>query len=216
MRFFNGDARLSGFALESFMQREKPLYVPDGEQKSALRFKESNRSDERSLLLTVGTDYEIPGYVARKGINFDPIDISKKKHYKWADYFDIVQREKDGSLVLEKGRFYILATYEHVLIPPLFAAEIASINDRLGEFRSHYAGFIDNGFGYGKEGELKGAPIVLEVRPFETMRITNKQPVARLKFEPTIARPIKIYGEDGVGSNYADQIGPRLAKQFRM
>ena len=87
------------------------------------------------------------------------------------------------------------------------------MDERSGDFRSHYAGFIDPGWGYGKKGEGVGRPLTLEVRPFEDLLVRHGQPVAKIKFEHMIEVPEASY--DALGSNYIAQYGPRLAKQFK-
>ena len=87
---------------------------------------------------------------------------------------------------------------------------------RSGEYRSHYAGFIDPGFGYGEKGETKGLPIVLEVRPYEdNIVLIDKQPICKVIFEKVAEAPDMVYGA-GIGSNYSSQNGPRLSKHFKM
>ena len=84
-----------------------------------------------------------------------------------------------------------------------------------GEFRSHYAGFFDPGFGYGKNGEIKGRQAVLEVRSYETNFIfRDGQPICRMNFEKLIEPADFIYGEE-IGSHYANQSGPKLSKHFK-
>jgi len=83
-----------------------------------------------------------------------------------------------------------------------------------GEFRSHYAGFFDPGFGFGKNGTVLGAPAVLEVLPHENVILRHRQPVCKMVYERMIATPDKIYGVD-MKSNYAKQRGPKLSKHFR-
>ena len=82
----------------------------------------------------------------------------------------------------------------------------------VGELRAHYAGFFDPGFGYGTDGERKGTVAVLEVRPHETITIYDGQPICLMEFFKNTARPAKPYGYSG--NNYAEQVGPKLAKYF--
>ena len=108
---------------------------------------------------------------------------------------------------------FILASLERLQIPPDLAAELVPIDPLMGEFRVHYAGFFDPGFGYGS-GDINGTPAVLEVRahgvPF---LFADGQTVGRLIFEQLLAVPSKIYGP-AIGSSYQRQ-GLSLSKQFR-
>ena len=88
------------------------------------------------------------------------------------------------------------------------------MDQRSGEFRSHDAGFIDPGWGYGAEGEGRGRQLVLEVRPFEDIVFRDGQPVAKIKFETMAEMPDVQY--DALGkSNYTNETAaPRLSKHF--
>lgn len=121
---------------------------------------------------------------------------------------------RSGSITLEKGEFYILSTLEGIRTPPHYCAYLPPFLPEFGEFRSHYAGFIDSGFGYGKDGELRGATITLEVRSHDaSLTLLDKAPVARLVLWRTTERAEKLYGV-GITSNYQAQRGPRLSRYF--
>ena len=117
---------------------------------------------------------------------------------------------RDGALVLDPDEFYILASAESVVIPEGEAAEMAPVAPEIGEFRAHYAGFFDPGFGVGGAGS--GARAVLEVRGRDVpFLLRHRQPVAKLVFEPMSAVPERLYGARG--SNYQGQ-GLKLGKHF--
>ena len=120
--------------------------------------------------------------------------------------------QNGGQLLLDPGEFYILASKSNVEIPVMEAAEMLPIDPSVGEFRVHYAGFFDPGFGT-LEADALGSKGVLEVRCHETpFLLEDGQTVARLVYEPLTARPMKIYGE--TGSTYQRQ-GLKLSKHFR-
>ena len=120
----------------------------------------------------------------------------------------------DGSLILDPGEFYILASKEAVQVPPDYAAEMVPFDPLVGEFRVHYAGFFDPGFGYAGAGG-EGARAVLEVRSREVPFILEHgQIVGRLVYEKMLARPNAMYGQR-IGSNYQAQ-GLKLSKHFRV
>lgn len=146
------------------------------------------------------------GYVAKDtGV---PIDLTQKNSAVKTDYFNELQLNTDGSLTLEKGKFYILATKELVVIPKDISVEMLPFSHRIGELRVHYAGFFDPGF-----GAPRGASGVLEVRPHETMTVYDGQPICMMRSYSNKQVPESLYGESG--SNYQGQIGPRLAKYFK-
>jgi dCTP deaminase len=118
-----------------------------------------------------------------------------------------------GGLVLNPDEFYILASREFVTVPQGYAAEMRAYDTRVGEFRAHYAGFFDPGFGMVELGAGQ-TRAVLEVRSHDVpFLIEQGQTVCRLVYEPMAERPEALYGDAGSTSNYQSQ-GLRLAKHF--
>jgi dCTP deaminase len=140
------------------------------------------------------------------------VDLDRIGHYPAADFWEEVHSDA-GRVILDPGAFYILVSREAVTIPPDFAAEMAPYLAMVGEFRVHYAGFFDPGFGHASAGG-KGSRGVLEVRCHEApFVLEHGQVVGRLVYERMTARPDRLYGT-GIASNYQGQ-GLKLAKQFR-
>ncbi len=118
-----------------------------------------------------------------------------------------------GGLVLNPDEFYILASQEYVVVPAEYAAEMRAYDTRVGEFRAHYAGFFDPGFGLSEIG-AQPTRAVLEVRSHDVpFLIEQGQIVCRLVYEPMAAIPEQLYGAAGSSSNYQSQ-GLKLAKHF--
>ena len=118
-----------------------------------------------------------------------------------------------GGLVLNPDEFYILASREFVTVPQGYAAEMRAYDTRVGEFRAHYAGFFDPGFGMAELGAGQ-TRAVLEVRSHDVpFLLEHGQTVGRLVYERHTSTPDRVYGE-GIGSNYQQQT-LALAKQFR-
>ncbi len=140
------------------------------------------------------------------------IDLDRIGHYAPRDFWEKVETE-DGRIILDPGAFYILVSREAVHIPPDYAAEMAPYLAMVGEFRVHYAGFFDPGFGHAAAGG-GGARGVLEVRCHEApFALEHGQVVGRLVYERMAERPGALYGE-GIASNYQGQ-GLKLSKHFR-
>jgi dCTP deaminase len=149
------------------------------------------------------------GYRAQK--HTDVIDVDRVGAYRIDDYWDRLPA-RDGRLILDPGDFYILASRERLAIPPGLAAEMAPMDAAIGEFRVHYAGFFDPGFGAGPDGN-PAARAVLEVRSREVPFILEDgQFIGRLVYERMAETPESLYGEGGV-SNYQGQ-GLKLSKHF--
>lgn len=153
----------------------------------------------------------IVGYKAKH--HTDVVDLGKTNFYEPLDFWEPVKAEENGRLILNPGDFYILASKESVKVPPTHAAEMIAYDTMVGEFRVHYAGFFDPGFGFEGTGGA-GARAVLEVRSHEVpFMIEDGQLVGKLVYEPLTAQPDKLYGRD-IGSSYQRQ-GLALAKQFK-
>jgi dCTP deaminase len=142
------------------------------------------------------------------------IDIDKRAALDVRDFWEAVDADRSGTIVLDPDEFYILASREAVAIPPDYAAEMVPFNPLVGEFRVHYAGFFDPGFGYDKVSG-PSARAVLEVRSREVPFILEHgQSIGRLVFERLTDPPPQVYGE-GLGSNYQRQ-GLKLSKHFKL
>ncbi len=140
------------------------------------------------------------------------IDLDRIGAYDPADFWEELHT-RNGQIILDPGAFYILVSRESVCIPPGYAAEMAPYLAMVGEFRVHYAGFFDPGFGYAEAGGA-GARGVLEVRCHEApFALEHGQIVGRLVYEKMAAVPDALYGQ-GIASNYQGQ-GLKLAKHFR-
>ena len=139
------------------------------------------------------------------------VDVDAPGAHRTEDFWEPLTANGVRGLILDPDEFYILASREAVHVPPLYAAEMRPFDPLVGEFRVHYAGFFDPGFGHGTEGT--GARAVLEVRSREVpFLLEHGQTVGRLVYERMEARPEALYG--GSGSNYQRQ-GLKLSKHFR-
>ncbi|OHA83497.1 MAG: hypothetical protein A2937_00100 [Candidatus Yonathbacteria bacterium RIFCSPLOWO2_01_FULL_47_33b] len=210
LRLFNANTRLSEEEIEIAFSRWKLLHTLSGEE---LSYGDVQiRDDDGSIILTLDLDSAVAGYeyTGRQRI----LDFSQgKKAYDAEDFFEPINVCGER-IYLRRGGFYILSTAEAVRVPPCLACEMVPMDERSGEFRSHYAGFIDPGWGYGKDGEGKGRPLTLEVRPFEDLVIFKNHPIAKIKFEQMTKPPILHYDEKAE-CNYGNQSGPKLAKHFK-
>lgn len=160
------------------------------------------------LLMTLDLDQPVVGWVAKK--SWRPLDLAKLWAHDPRDYFDPIPRPTQGALFLSREAFYIFSTVEKVVVPPDHAVEMLPYDTSAGEFRAHYAGFFDPGFGHG----VGGTPAVLEVRPYEDdLLVRHRQPVCKMAFERLVEAPERVYGE-GIASHYAEQRGPQLSKYF--
>jgi dCTP deaminase len=209
LRLRRGDAAISGEALRALHARERLVdraeaVMGDGVAVSIdLGGSGSNKS--------VRSNDGIVGYRAKR--HTAVIEVERRGAYEVADFWEPIEARGDRSLILDPDEFYILASTEAVQVPPDFAAEMVPFDPLVGEFRVHYAGFFDPGFGYAGTGGL-GSRAVLEVRSREVPFILEHgQIVGRLVYEKMLARPDQLYGS-GIGSNYQAQ-GLKLSKHFR-
>jgi dCTP deaminase len=164
-----------------------------------------------ALNLESNKDSNIIGYRAKQ--NAPAIDLLKRAYYEPEDFWEPIPSPRNKRIILNPDDFYILLSKQKVRVPPGSAAEMVAYDPSMGEFRIHYAGFFDPGFGYGAS-DVKGSYAVLEVRSHEVpFLIEDGQIVGRLIYERLLAHSDKIYGM-GIGSSYQGQ-GLALSKQFK-
>ena len=170
---------------------------------------------DQGLPLTVdleGADSDgVIGYRARKHAGL--IDLRRLNHYAVSDFWEPIHARPGRGLVLDPDDFYILASRERVRVPPSHAAEMVAYDTMVGEFRVHYAGFFDPGFG-DPDANGAGTRAVLEIRSHEVPFVIDEgQVVGRLVYERLTDTPDILYG-GSIGSNYQRQ-GLALAKHFQ-
>ena len=206
LRFVRGNPVSSDSRIRRLDEEENLTYMDEESPVKA--------SVDRGLRITVNLEGasadEVIAYKARK--HAPAIELDRINYYAPEEFWE-ARKHGSNRLILEPGDFYILASKERVRVPPEFAAEMVPFDPSVGEFRIHYAGFFDPGFGYGSS-DIKGTRAVLEVRAHEVpFLIEHEQFVGRLTYMPLLAKPEKIYGLQ-IGSSYQQQ-ALTLSKQFR-
>jgi dCTP deaminase len=212
LRIRRGSPAFSDSALRRLHEEVGLVETPEGEAptREAIR-------DGLAFTVDVAGDKSagIVGYKARR--HTDLIDVDRVHHYDPRDFWEPVYAHRapgsSGAIVLDPHDFYILASREAVVVPPDHAAEMLPYHTFVGEFRVHFAGFFDPGFGTSETGG-NGSRAVLEVRSHEVpFLIEDGQVLGRLVYERLIARPDKLYGR-AIGSSYQRQ-GLALSKHFK-
>jgi dCTP deaminase len=204
VRFRRGDAALDDEALADLHRRET-LATGDPRFVNGLALSidlKGNAGGEQSGLV---------GYRAKRYTGV--IDVDRVGAYDASEFWEPIVRRDRAEIVLDPAQFYILVSKEAVHVPPGFAAEMVPFDPFVGEFRVHYAGFFDPGFGHAPAGG-HGSRAVLEVRSHEVPFILEHgQTIGRLVYEPMAGAPDALYGS-ALGSNYQAQ-GLKLSKHFR-
>jgi dCTP deaminase len=207
LRFWRGKPLPSDAALTLLHEHEALVYAEEDEPAEALISKGLWIHVDLGRAKNAG----IIGYRAKRHAPI--IDLARTDFYAVEDFWDPIAPNDRRFVILDPDEFYILGSQERMRIPPGFAAEMVGYEPKLGEFRVHYAGFFDPGFGYNTP-DLRGTPAVLEVRSLGVPYVLEDgQQVARLIFERLQAAPDRLYGPD-IGSSYQSQ-GLSLSKQFR-
>lgn len=209
LRVRQGDARIDDADLAK-LQAKTPIIRADTNQDSRISFSDGVGL---SVNLTPTADSDLIGWRARKHAGL--VDVDKKASLPIDRFWEPVRTADlvGGGLVLNPDEFYILASREFVSVPDDYAAEMRAYDTRVGEFRAHYAGFFDPGFGLDALG-AGATRAVLEVRSHDVpFLIEQEQIVCRLVYEKMSERPSHLYGAAGGTSNYQSQ-GLKLSKHF--
>jgi dCTP deaminase len=207
LRLRRGDPPPSDAMLRRMHEREPLVYSADASPTEPM----VSEGLRLSVDLAGPEDSDVVGYKAKQ--NTDPIDLSQVAQYEPGHYWLPVCRNRARTLVLDPGQFYILVSKQKVSIPFDCAAEMIPYDPSVGEFRIHYAGFFDPGFGWGS-ADQRGAHAVLEVRSHDVPSLLEDgQIVCRLIYEYLLEPPTKLYGRD-IGSSYQSQ-RLALSKHFK-
>ncbi|NNU16011.1 2'-deoxycytidine 5'-triphosphate deaminase [Parvularcula sp. ZS-1/3] len=196
-----------GSSLNQLRVRDGSSFLSDEEIASVLGG-EPHVADGLNVSVDLSSDLGgVAGWRARRHAGL--IDVDKVGALDPREYFEAIAPPPEGYLTLDPDEFYILASREEVCVPNDLAAEMVAMDEELGAFRAHYAGFFDPGFGVEAASRA-----VLEVRGFDVpMILEHGQRIARLRYERLGAEPEAVYGS-AQSSNYQGQ-GLRLSKHFR-
>ncbi len=212
LRFVRGNsARLSNGSLKELARRERLVYDAEGSPGK----NHIGDGVEITVDLEGGDSSSIVAYRAKADRKSPlPVELEKVDFYDPADFWEAIPRPRDGHIILKTDGFYLLASKRRVRVPLDHAAEMIAHDPSMGEFRVHYAGFFDPGFGYGANGEIGGTRAVLEVRAYEVdILLEDDALVGSLHYYPMAAPPERVYGSS-IGSSYQQQ-GLALSKQFK-
>lgn len=214
IRIFNSQAKVGHEQIKQVYEENKLLFDENSQFIAAAN--KVTKEEGNRLVMNIDLKGEGGnGIIGYKNLKIDQIlDFSKIGYYQAEDFFEAIYTPRKKGLLLEKESFYIFCTKEAIRVPREFSAEMAAYDISSGEFRSHYAGFFDPGFGYGENGEINGRKAVLEVRSFDNNFIVRDgQPICQMIFEKLIEPSSFVYSEK-IGSHYASQNGPKLSKHF--
>ncbi|WP_409433203.1 2'-deoxycytidine 5'-triphosphate deaminase domain-containing protein [Litorimonas sp. RW-G-Af-16] len=212
-RFDAIPAGYSGPLYVEVAPRTFPILVKTGQRLVQMRLRRGEHQQLSTQTVSIDLHGDAPGAVIgyRAKRHAGLVDIGGVGAHSAAHYWEPLTAPT-GELVLDPEEFYILASKESVSIPEDQAAEMAPIAPEIGEFRAHYAGFFDPGFGVAEAGGA-GSRAVLEVRGRDVpFLLRHGQSIAKLIYEPLVAKPDALYGSEG--SNYQAQ-GLRLSKHFK-
>ena len=211
IRFFNQDTRLDEMRL-GFSFNKDGGFLCD-RFGNIIPYEGMEHSDkDGSVLLTLGLDFPTIGFEAIE--NGEPIDLSLGCHYDPREFFREIEVH-NGCIKFKPHSFYILSTEESVRVKPEYTCEMRPMDERSGEIRVHYAGYIAPGWGVGPDGLGKGRPLTLEVRSFENAFMVRRgQPFAKIRFERMVEPPLVHYDQQP-NTKFKTQQGPGLAKYFK-
>ena len=220
LRLAQGQAALTATELQA-VHRETPLCFREG---VPVPEKELAFHDDGSITLSLGLKGREPaGW--RAALFTDVVDFGAESRHPRDDFWQPIRaRQNVGgdaqAIILEPGRFYIFASRETLVVPPMLAAEMQPVDPGLGELRNNYAGFFDNGFGWREDEHGKplgaGTPAVLEVRAHDMpFLVEDGQIFFRLRYFRAQERPRQLYGAGRSGASYQTQ-DLTLARTFQI
>lgn len=202
MRFRVGDTKLSIEEHKTLHERETLVFDPNMEVGEGVALSIDLKGEGRDGLI---------GFRSKR--HTAVVDVDKKGALDPLDFWDPLYNRGNDDLILDPDEFYILVSRESVHVPPDYAAEMVPFDPLVGEFRVHYAGFFDPGFGHSEAGGT-GSRAVLEVRSREVpFLLGHGQTIGRLVYEHMAERPDRLYGT-ALGSNYQAQ-SLKLSKHFK-
>lgn len=202
MRFRSGNPRLSIAQHKALHKKETLVFDPNMDVGEGVALSIDLKGDGRGGLI---------GFRSKR--HTAVVDVDRKDALDVLDYWEPLYNRGDNELILDPDEFYILVSRESVHVPPDYAAEMVPFDPLVGEFRVHYAGFFDPGFGHSAAGG-EGSRAVLEVRSREVpFLLGHGQTVGRLLYEKMAERPAELYGT-ALGSNYQAQ-SLKLSKHFK-
>ena len=208
IRFAVGRAVLSDEELVAEYDKAPLLFHADG---TPVALDEDRLDRGLCMGVAIRRDADVRGpigYVARRYTSV--VDMAENGAYDIHDYFDEIAEPPSGRYIVEPEEFYIFASKERIRVPTHLAAEMKCYDVGIGELRTNYAGFFDNGF-----GEPQGTRAVLEVRPHDVpFLVEDGQVFFKLQFFRALEEPEVAYGDRRLGSHYQGQ-GLKLSKHFR-
>lgn len=209
LRLSMGQTRLSDNDITA-MHARVPLLYRRGGVVNDKHFTVSN-----GLFLGLNLKGDRSGFVGYRARETSPhLDLGQVGGAEVSTYWEEVHKEPGDQIALVPRKFYLLMSDESAAIPVDCAAEMTAYDPTSGELRTHYAGFFDPGFGYGRRGEIAGSTAALEVRAHDVpFLIEHRQRVCKLTFERMLDEPESVYGE-AISSNYQQQTST-LGKHFR-
>lgn len=208
IRFVEGQAKMNDAELIEEYQREPLLFRHDG---TPIPIEQARIDDGLCMGVALTRDSQVTGSIGFEARRYtDILDMSESDHYEWRDFFNAIPEPKNGRLIVEPEEFYIFASKERIRIPRHLAAEMTAYDVGIGELRTNYAGFFDNGFG----GD-QGTRAVLEVRPHDVpFLVEDGQVFFKLQFFKSLETPEVAYGEGHLQSHYQGQ-SLQLSKHFK-
>jgi dCTP deaminase len=202
MRFRVGDTRLDAHEHRTLHNVETLVFDANTEVGDGVLLSIDLKGEDRAGLIGFRSKRHTP-----------VIDMDLKDVLDVLDYWEPLVNRGSEQFILDPDEFYILVSRESVHVPPAYAAEMVPFDPLVGEFRVHYAGFFDPGFGHSAAGGT-GSRAVLEVRSREVpFLLGHGQTIGRLVYERLAEPPDRLYGA-GVGSNYQAQT-LKLSKHFK-
>jgi dCTP deaminase len=112
-----------------------------------------------------------------------PIDLWQRGSLLPCAYWRFLKRDDNRRITIEKSHFYIFRSKEKMSLPEGVAVYCKASDERIGEMRIHYAGFVHPFFGTVRKDGALGTSLIFEVRGHDVnVSLKDGEKMAQLIF----------------------------------
>ncbi len=112
-----------------------------------------------------------------------PIDLWQRESLLPCEYWKFLRCDGSRRITIEQDHFYILRSKEKMSLTGGVAVYCKASDERIGEMRIHYAGFVHPFFGMDRKDRAPGTSLIFEVRGHDVnVSLKDSEKMAQLIF----------------------------------